>query len=104
MRFVLDSYGFVKLGKHLDLRISTEVLKLYDYGLIDDDILKRAIEVNSREFSLKFLSAKYRGTRFKDIDLKEMNRKNIQEIAKEIIVKKGIDKKYQELIKFQKEI
>ena len=27
MRFVLDSYGFVKLGKHLDLRICNEVEK-----------------------------------------------------------------------------
>ena len=86
------------------LKYFNEVLKLYDYGVIDNVILKRAIEVNSRDFSLKFLGAKYRGTRFKDIDLKEMNKKNIQGIAKEIIMKKGIDKKYQELIKFQKEI
>jgi len=81
-----------------------EVLKLYDYGTIDDDIVKRVIEVNSKDFSLKFLGAKYRGTRFKDIDLKEINKKNIHGIAKEIIVKKEIDKKYKELIKFQKEI
>ena len=86
------------------LKYFSEVLKLFDYGVIDRDIIQRVIEINSKDFALKSLGTKYHGTRFKDVDLKEINRKNIREIAEEIIQKKEIDKKYEQLIKFKKEL
>ena len=81
-----------------------KVLNLYEYEDIDIHIIERAIEINSKDFALKSLGTKYHGTRFKDINLKEINKKNINEVAKKIIDEKKIDIKYQQLIKFKKDL
>ena len=86
------------------LKYFIEVLNFYNYGTIEVDAVKRAIEINSKDFALKFLSTKYHGTRFKDQNLKKINKEKINTIAQEIINKKDIEIKYQKLIRFAKEL
>ena len=79
-----------------------QIFKFYDYDTKNHDLVKRSIEVNSKEFALTNLNVKFVGTRFKDPKIKTKNHIKIKDYCYEVINSLELDKNYSEILRLGK--
>ena len=67
-----------------------EIYNFYNYENIDSKIIKRCVEINSKEFAFKHLNVQFKGSRFTDDKSKQQTIDAIKNFSIEQIEKKNI--------------
>jgi len=71
-------------------KIFFDICNFYNYKNIDSEIIKRCVEINSKEFALKYLNVQFKGSRFTDDKSKQQTIDAIKNFSIEQIEKKNI--------------
>lgn len=75
-----------------------EICNFYNYKNIDSEIIKRCVEINSKEFALKYLKVQFKGSRFTDNKSKQQTIDAIKNFSIEQIEKKNIKTIFNNLV------
>ena len=83
-------------------RTFLKILDFLNYELLEGKKIDYILKVNSKEFALENIGAKFMGTRFTDNKKKENVRKKISHFSNRYLKKNNINATYNELKKFVK--